>query len=158
MVYFYSEDANKYLVNHYSVVSYKFVSENILDPDKNNNILAYTLRQMGFTKYKGGKRITINGRRVGNIYYNKHHFGGREPTREEIDFYLNRYFNYGIDYYTATKATREEWGKRISEDSELFTALFDAEAALEEKNFEVVARCINEARKAIILRYEEDRI
>lgn len=158
MVYFWGDESNSYLVNHYSVVSCKFVSENILDPENKYNILNYTLSQMGFVKYKGGKRITVNGSRVRNIWYNKHHFGGREPTRDEIKEYLNRYVDYGIDYYTATKATREEWGKRVKEDRELFTALVKAEDALEEKNFEEVARCIKEARKAFIPRYEEDRI
>lgn len=158
MVYFYEEDATKVLVNYYSVVSYKFVCENILDPEDKHHYLIYTLRQMGFTRYKGGKRITINGQRVRNIWYNKHHFGGREPTRGEIEEYLNRFMDYDIDFYTATRATREEWGKRVKEDRDLYTALLDAEAALEEKNFEEVARCIKEARKALIPRYEEDRI
>lgn len=153
-----SEEVMKELINHYSVISYKFVSENFLDPDGHYSFLTYTLRQMGFARYKGGKRITINGKRVRNIWYNKSHFCGREPTREEIEEYLNRYMNYSVDSYTPTIASREEWEKRIGEDRRVFNALFDAEAALEEKNFEEVARCIKEARKAFIPRYEEDRI
>lgn len=158
MVYFWDDESNGYLVNHYSVVSCKFVSENILDPENQYSYLIYTLRQMGFVKYKGGKRITVNGRRVGNIWYNKHHFGGREPTRDEIKEYLNQYMNYGIDFYTATKATREEWGKRVKEDRELFTALVKAEDALEEKKLEEVAKSLKELRKVFFLRYREDRI
>ena len=153
-----AEEVMKELINHYSVISYKFVSENFLDPDGHFSYLTYTLRQMGFARYKGGKRITINGRRVRNIWYNKSHFRGREPTRVEIEEYLNRRFNYGIDFYTANIANIEEWEKRIDEDRGVFNALFDAKAALEEKNFEEVARCIKEAYNALIPRYEEDRI
>lgn len=158
MVYWWDDESNSYLVNHFSVVSHKFAGTQIFDAQGNDSILAYTLQQMGFAKYKKGKRITVNGRRVGNIWYNKSHFGGREPTLEEIKDYLNRYVDYGIDFYTATRAAREEWGKRVKEDRDLYAALLDAEAALKDKNFEEVSESLKELREAFALRYREYRI